>query len=227
MRTGHVGARPLNAPMPWWFFKNMSDDDLKSIFAYLRTVKPVHHRVDQLGDRLPVQAVQRQAWRRRSKWRPLKHQQSGGGTCSSGCRAASSAEPGRSCKCRTMGSRSTSWSNIWKLPGTTVTAVVLRRSSWKMRTLSPSSGRTTTGATRWIQPPANFDTVYEGKPEPLFAIETVRFVRPDVVVAFVHATLELKDGTTLSARPSLLLTKEGGKWRIAVLHNTAVSAGQP
>ncbi len=46
MRTGHVGARPLNAPMPWWFFKNMSDDDLKSIFAYLKTVKPVHHRVD-------------------------------------------------------------------------------------------------------------------------------------------------------------------------------------
>ena len=46
LRTGHVGARGLNAPMPWWFFKNMSDDDIKSIFAYLRTVKPVHHRVD-------------------------------------------------------------------------------------------------------------------------------------------------------------------------------------
>lgn len=46
LRTGHVGARGLNAPMPWWFFKNMSDDDLKAIFAYLRTVKPVQHRVD-------------------------------------------------------------------------------------------------------------------------------------------------------------------------------------
>jgi hypothetical protein len=32
--------------MPWWFFKNMSEDDLKAIFAYLKTVKPVHHRVD-------------------------------------------------------------------------------------------------------------------------------------------------------------------------------------
>jgi len=32
--------------MPWWFFKNMTDDDLKAIFAYLKTVKPVHHRVD-------------------------------------------------------------------------------------------------------------------------------------------------------------------------------------
>jgi mono/diheme cytochrome c family protein len=46
MRTGHVGARPLNAPMPWWFFKNMSDADLTDIFAFLRTVKAVHHRVD-------------------------------------------------------------------------------------------------------------------------------------------------------------------------------------
>jgi mono/diheme cytochrome c family protein len=46
LRTGHVGARALNQPMPWWFFRNMNDDDLKSLFAYLRTVKPVHHRVD-------------------------------------------------------------------------------------------------------------------------------------------------------------------------------------
>ena len=46
MRTGHVGARPLHSPMPWWFFKNMNDDDLKELFAYLRTVKPIHHRVD-------------------------------------------------------------------------------------------------------------------------------------------------------------------------------------
>lgn len=46
IRTGHVGARPLHAPMPWWVFRNMNDEDLKAIFAYLRTVPPVHHRVD-------------------------------------------------------------------------------------------------------------------------------------------------------------------------------------
>ncbi|HYM75516.1 MAG TPA: hypothetical protein VE377_06005 [Candidatus Dormibacteraeota bacterium] len=46
LRTGHVGARPLNPPMPWWVFRNMSDDDLQSIFAYLKTVKPVHNRID-------------------------------------------------------------------------------------------------------------------------------------------------------------------------------------
>ncbi|HEY6945184.1 MAG TPA: hypothetical protein VI431_08585 [Candidatus Acidoferrum sp.] len=46
MRTGKVGARSINPTMPWWFFGHMSDDDLRSIFAYLRTLKPVHHRVD-------------------------------------------------------------------------------------------------------------------------------------------------------------------------------------
>ncbi len=46
LRTGSVGARQLNPPMPWWVFRNMTDDDLKSIFAYLRTVKPIHNRVN-------------------------------------------------------------------------------------------------------------------------------------------------------------------------------------
>lgn len=46
LRTGHVGARALNPPMPWWVFRNMNDDDLKAVFAYLRTVKPIHNRVD-------------------------------------------------------------------------------------------------------------------------------------------------------------------------------------
>lgn len=46
MRTGHVGARQLSPHMPWWVYKNMTDEDLKAIFAYLRTVKPVEHRVD-------------------------------------------------------------------------------------------------------------------------------------------------------------------------------------
>jgi mono/diheme cytochrome c family protein len=46
IRTGHVGARPLSPHMPWWVYRNMKDEDLKSIFAYLRTLKPVEHRVD-------------------------------------------------------------------------------------------------------------------------------------------------------------------------------------
>ena len=46
LRTGQVGARKLNSIMPWGYFRNMTDEDLKAIFAYLRTVAPVKHRVD-------------------------------------------------------------------------------------------------------------------------------------------------------------------------------------
>src|SRR5579862_644019 len=46
MHTGKVKARQLNAMMPWIDYGKMTDDDLRAVFAYLRTVKPVHHRVD-------------------------------------------------------------------------------------------------------------------------------------------------------------------------------------
>jgi mono/diheme cytochrome c family protein len=46
IRTGYVGSRQLNGFMPWWVFRNMTDEDLSAIFAYLKTVKAVGHRVD-------------------------------------------------------------------------------------------------------------------------------------------------------------------------------------
>jgi len=46
MRTGHVKARKLNPLMLTGFFKKMTDEDLKAIFAYLKTLKPIVHRVD-------------------------------------------------------------------------------------------------------------------------------------------------------------------------------------
>jgi mono/diheme cytochrome c family protein len=48
IRTGHAsgGVRELNPLMPYSYFRNMTDDDLKAIFAYLRTVRPVNHNVD-------------------------------------------------------------------------------------------------------------------------------------------------------------------------------------
>lgn len=45
MRTGYVNGRPLNQIMPWAFYRNLTDDDLKAIFAYLKTVKPINHAV--------------------------------------------------------------------------------------------------------------------------------------------------------------------------------------
>jgi ubiquitin len=46
LRTGYVRARELKPIMPYGEYGQMTDDDLKAIFAYLRTLKPVKHRVD-------------------------------------------------------------------------------------------------------------------------------------------------------------------------------------
>ena len=46
MRTGKVKARSVSPIMPWSFYRNMTDEDLKAMFAYLRTLKPVKHTVD-------------------------------------------------------------------------------------------------------------------------------------------------------------------------------------
>ena len=46
IRNGRVKARLLSNAMPWGYFRNLTDEDLKAIFAYLRTLKPVRHRVD-------------------------------------------------------------------------------------------------------------------------------------------------------------------------------------
>ncbi|MGH9703441.1 MAG: c-type cytochrome, partial [Candidatus Acidiferrales bacterium] len=43
---GYVHARKLNPIMPWSAFRGLTDEDLKAIFAYLRTLKPVNHHVD-------------------------------------------------------------------------------------------------------------------------------------------------------------------------------------
>lgn len=42
---GLENSRPILPPMPWFVYKNMTDDDLKSVFAYLKTVKPVSNVV--------------------------------------------------------------------------------------------------------------------------------------------------------------------------------------
>jgi len=44
---GLDGTRPILPPMPWPQFKNLQDEDLKAIFAYLKTTKPVKNAVPQ------------------------------------------------------------------------------------------------------------------------------------------------------------------------------------
>jgi mono/diheme cytochrome c family protein len=46
IRSGKVaGVRPLSNAMPWYFFRNLTDDDLRAVFAYLQSVPPVIHNV--------------------------------------------------------------------------------------------------------------------------------------------------------------------------------------
>ncbi len=46
VKTGSVGARGMFSAMPWHFYRNLTDADLKAIFAYLQALPPVKHRVD-------------------------------------------------------------------------------------------------------------------------------------------------------------------------------------
>lgn len=46
IRTGKVKARTLSPIMPCVFYRDMTDEDLKAMYAYLRTLKPVKHTVD-------------------------------------------------------------------------------------------------------------------------------------------------------------------------------------
>lgn len=45
LRESKVGARKLK-PVMLPVVKNLSDDDLRALFAYLKTIPPVQHRVD-------------------------------------------------------------------------------------------------------------------------------------------------------------------------------------
>ena len=49
MRTGKMkgleNGRQMLPPMPWFNFRNLTDEDLKSIFAYLKSTKPVRNVV--------------------------------------------------------------------------------------------------------------------------------------------------------------------------------------
>jgi hypothetical protein len=47
IRTGkHFGtSRPILPPMPWQSYSNMTDEDLKSIYAFLRSIPPISNKV--------------------------------------------------------------------------------------------------------------------------------------------------------------------------------------
>lgn len=44
---GMDGTRPILPPMPWPGYAKMTDDDLKALFAYMKTMKPIKNVVPQ------------------------------------------------------------------------------------------------------------------------------------------------------------------------------------
>ena len=44
---GLASARPLLPPMPWQMYRNMTDDELKAVFAYLKSTKPIKNVVPE------------------------------------------------------------------------------------------------------------------------------------------------------------------------------------
>jgi mono/diheme cytochrome c family protein len=42
---GLEGGRPLLPPMPWQMYRNFTDDDLRAVFAYLKSLKPIDNLV--------------------------------------------------------------------------------------------------------------------------------------------------------------------------------------
>jgi mono/diheme cytochrome c family protein len=49
VRTGrHMGvSRPILPPMPWPNVGAMNDEDVKAVYAYLRSIQPIHNRVPE------------------------------------------------------------------------------------------------------------------------------------------------------------------------------------
>lgn len=53
LRTGQIGNRWLTHIMPFRYFRNMTDEDISDIYAYLKTLTPVKHRVSNTDPPTP------------------------------------------------------------------------------------------------------------------------------------------------------------------------------
>ena len=84
-----------------------------------------------------------------------------------------------------------------------------------------------------------FDTLYKGS-RVRFAVDGIRFVRPDVALVFIHARLNARvqlsavasatrqiqmsdESHESEARPTMVMHEDGGNWRIVAFQNTSVA----
>jgi uncharacterized protein (TIGR02246 family) len=71
-----------------------------------------------------------------------------------------------------------------------------------------------------------FDTIYKNSALS-YVVEQIRFLRADVAVVHVQATLKVTQGDatqTGNARITMVMTKTGDKWEIAAFQNTSIQA---
>lgn len=57
-RTGrHLGGngRGVLPPMPWFWIRNLTDDDLKAVFAYLNSIPPIRNAI--LDPKIPEEVI--------------------------------------------------------------------------------------------------------------------------------------------------------------------------
>jgi hypothetical protein len=48
LRTGiRLNGEPLRPPMPWEWHSQLTDDDLRAMFAYLRSIPPISNEVPE------------------------------------------------------------------------------------------------------------------------------------------------------------------------------------
>jgi mono/diheme cytochrome c family protein len=53
LKTGEIKGRVLSHIMPFEFFRNMTDDDMRDIWAFISTVAPVKHRISNTDPPMP------------------------------------------------------------------------------------------------------------------------------------------------------------------------------
>ena len=70
-----------------------------------------------------------------------------------------------------------------------------------------------------------FETIYRGS-QASFVLQSIRVLRPDVVVVCARARVKFKEGDEareIDTRPTLVVLKEQDKWQIVAFQNTKIS----
>ena len=67
-----------------------------------------------------------------------------------------------------------------------------------------------------------FDTIYKGS-HATMTLRAMRMLRPDVAIVWTHALVETARGERIETRPTMVVSKEQGRWKIVAFQNTRIS----